>query len=95
MSYQAARKLAKPLIEAFATQTTTNFFYASETAQLWREIHSNNHHAQEFDNLYPSLLFDLQRCVELVHEKGSSSWLPVVPVEFLFEYSDFHDVIYI
>jgi len=57
LSYQTSRKLTKSLIEAISTQSTTSFFDTLETAQLRREIHKSNrvHHAQEFDNLYPSL----------------------------------------
>ena len=82
-SYQAPHKLTKPLIEAIASQTTASFFDASETAQLWTHIQNNNrvYHAQELENVYPSLPSDLQHCVELAHERSSSSWLSAVPVE--------------
>ena len=69
-SYQASRKLTRPLLEAIATHNTTSLFDASETTQLRKEIHNHNQVA---------LPWNLQYCVELAGEKGASSWLSVVP----------------
>jgi len=48
-SYQASRKLTRPLVEAIASQDVTNSIDVSETAQFRIEIHNNNcvQHNQE------------------------------------------------
>ena len=50
-----------------------------------QDIHRSNCKVVKFDNIYKQLKLSLKKCVDtyicIACEKGSSSWLPALPIQ--------------
>ena len=68
------------------------------TSTIKKNIRRNNRlrHIQKANNVYDQLSPELKCCVDLVKEKGSSSWLSVLPLEehgFYLHKREFRDAL--
>ena len=96
--YQASHQLTTLLVEAIGSQDIDSFFDLAKTVQLRNKIRIHNQicHNHVSDILFSSLSVNLQQCIELAKEKGSSSWLSAVSIElhgFYLNKSTFCDAI--
>ena len=76
-------KLTSPLVALIKSQDVNATADCSITTEFCREIHQFNRTQQAYAAklLYSEFSPNLQHCVEIAVEKGSSSWLSAIPVD--------------
>ena len=96
--HHMSKLISAPLVNQVIDQTQSlNDWHASQQ-RLKSIAHSKKKSKQKEDanNLYAQLPMDLQRCVELLQEKGASVWLTALPIEnhgFALHKSAFRDAL--
>ena len=77
--FQASVKLTAPLVAIIVTQDQTRDVNPDDILSARKETRASNHqHSEDQANvIYSQLTPQLKRCVELVKERGASSWLSV------------------
>ena len=96
--YQASVRITAPLAALIVSQEKDSTVDHDATLKTKKEINKRNRHLQEekFKNVYDHLTPELKRSVDLAKEKGSSSWLSVLPLEehgFLLHKGEFRDAL--
>ena len=81
-NFQASVKLTAPLVAVIATQDQTLEIDPNDIFVAKTEIRaSNRQHSEDRANvIYSQLTPEMKRCVDLTKERGSSSWLSVLPL---------------
>ena len=81
-NFQASVKLTAPLVAVIATQDQTLEIDPNDIFVAKTEIRaSNRQHSEDLANvIYSQLTPEMKRCVDLTKERGSSSWLSVLPL---------------
>ena len=80
------------------SQETNQTVDYESTSTIKKNIRRSNRlsHIQQANNVYDQLSPELKRCVDLAKEKGSSSWLSVLPLEehgFYLHKGEFRDAL--
>ena len=97
-SFKASSNLTAPLVAAIATQDLNHHLSRSATKEIKISIHKNNRQIQKHtaEHVYNQLTPQLKRSVDLAKERGSSSWLSVLPLDdhgFSLHKGDFRDAL--
>ena len=81
--YQSSVHITAPLAALIVSQEKGSTVDHDAIMKNKKEIYKRNCHLQEekSKNVYNHLTPELKRCVDLAKEKGSSSWLAVLPLE--------------
>ena len=81
-NFQASVKLTAPLVAIIATQDQTLEIDPNDIFVAKTEIRASNrrHSEDRANSIYSQLTPEMKRCVDLTKERGSSSWLSVLPL---------------
>ena len=81
-NFQSSVKLTAPLVAVIATQDQTLEIDPNDIFVANTEIRaSNRQHSEDRGNvIYSQLTPEMKRCVDLTKERGSSSWLSLLPL---------------
>ena len=81
--YQSSVRITAPLAALIVSQEKDSTVDHDAIMKTKKEINKRNCHRQEekSNRVYDHLTPELKRCVDLAKEKGSSSWLSVLPLE--------------
>ena len=97
-SFQSSECITAPLVALTISQEADKVVNPDTTSTIKKEVKKRNRQRQDeqaqyvFNQLTP----ELKRCVELSKEKGSSSWLSVLPLEehgFYLHKGEFRDAL--
>ena len=96
--FQASEHMTAPLVALIVSQEMNQTIDPESVSTIKKNIRSSNRlrHIQQASNVYDQLTPELKRCVDLAKEKGSSSWLSVLPLEehgFYLHKGEFRDAI--
>ena len=96
--YQSSVRITAPLAALIVSQEKSSTADHDAIMKTKKEINERNRHLQEekSKNVYNHLTPELKRCVDLAKEKGSSSWLAVLPLEehgFFLHKGEFRDAL--
>ena len=82
-NFQSSERITAPLVALIISQNVGESVDPFTTSTIKKEIKKRNHQRQDEQAhiVYDQLAPDLKRCVDLSKEKGSSSWLSVLPLE--------------
>ena len=82
-AFEASVRLTSPLVSAIATQDQNRLVDISEVIETKASIWQSNreYQVQQAETVYGHLSPQLKRCVDLAKEKGTSSWLSVLPLD--------------
>ena len=82
-SFQASELLTKPLVDLIKSQETNQVVDPESTSDVKESIRRLNclRHTQQANSMQNHLTPELKCYVQLAKEKGSSSWLSVLPLE--------------
>ena len=82
--FEASVRLTSPLIAAIATQDQDQLIDTYEVMEIKSSIRkpSRDHQKHLAESVYDRLSPQLKRFVDLAREKGTSSWLSVLPLVF-------------
>lgn len=97
-AFQASVHLTGPLVALIMSQETNLTVNHESTSTIKKDIGKNNHlrQIQQTNNVYDQLSPELKRCMDLSGEKGSSSWLSVLPLKehgFYLHKGEFRDAL--
>ena len=97
-SFQSSEKITAPLVALIVSQDLANTIDPNTMVTLKSDTKKRNRQLQceQVQAIYDQLSPDLQRCMELSSEKGSSSWLSVLPLEehgFYLHNGEFRDAL--
>ena len=97
-AFQASVHLTGPLVALIMSQETNLTVDHESTSTIKKDIRKNNHlrQIQQTNNVYDQLSPELKRCIDLSREKGSSSWLSVLPLKehgFYLHKGEFRDAL--
>ena len=97
-SFQSSEKITAPLVALIISQDPANTTDPNTMVTLKSDTKKRNCQLQceQAQAIYDQLSPDLQRCMELSSEKGSSSWLSVLPLEehgFYLHKGEFRDAL--
>ena len=95
-NFQSSEHITAPLVALITSQDVGESIDPVTTSTIKKEIKKRNHQRQDEQAhiVYDQLAPDLKRCVDLSKEKGSSSWLSVLPLEehgFYLHKGEFRD----
>ena len=90
--------MTAPLVALIVSQEINQTIDPESVSTIKKNIRSSNRlrHIQQASNVYDQLTPELKRCVDLAKEKGSSSWLAVLPLEehgFYLHKGEFRDAL--
>ena len=96
--FEASVRLTTPLIAAIATQDQDQLIDTSEVMEIKSSIRKSNRDHQKHlaESVYDRLSPQLKRFVDLAREKGTSSWLSVLPLDdhgFSLHKGEFRDAL--
>ena len=96
--FEASVRLTTPLIAAIATQDQDQLIDTSEVMEIKSSIRKSNRDHQKHlaESVYDCLSPQLKRFVDLAREKGTSSWLSVLPLDdhgFSLHKGEFRDAL--
>ncbi len=97
-NFQTSEKMTSPLTEIILSQDQTKDVDATKIATLKKEIRKANRlrNEQKADTIHNQLPLQLKRQIDLAKERGSSSWLSVLPLSdqgFHLHKGEFRDAI--
>ena len=95
-SFRSLERITAPLVTLIISQDTNES--VDTTSIIKKEVKKRNHQRQDEQAqvVYDQLTPELKRCVDLSKEKGSSSWLSVLPLEehgFYLHKGEFRDAL--
>ena len=96
--FKSSERITAPLVALIVSQSTVDTVDKNITSIIKKEVKKNNRKRQEerASAVYNQLTPELKRCVDLSKEKGSSSWLSVLPLEehgFYLHKGEFKDAL--
>ena len=96
--FHSSERITAPLVALIVSQDATESADPNTTSTLKKEVKKRNHQRQDerARTVYDQLTSELKRCVDLSKEKGSSSWLSVLPLEehgFYLHKGEFRDAL--
>ena len=99
-SFNSSDTLAAPLVNLINTHNLNGSVVLDDTLEAKKNIRNSNHlrdicHANELDRV---LSTDKKRKIAFTKEKGSSSWLTVLPIEehgFFLNRGEFRDALHL
>ena len=97
-TFQASQCLTAPLVALIVAQEANQTVDPDSTSTIKKNIRKSNRlrHVQLASNICDQLSPEQRHCVELAKEKGSSSWLSVLPLEehgFYLHKGEFRDAL--
>ena len=97
-TFQASQHLTAPLVAMIIAQEVNQTIDPDSISAIKKNIRKSNRQRQVqlAVNVYDQLPPQLKRCVDLAKEKGSSSWLSVLPLEdhgFYLHKGEFRDAL--
>ena len=97
-SFQSSERITAPLVALIVSQEANCVMDPVTTTTLKNVVKKANRLRQneQANSVYAQLTPDAKRCVDLAREKGSSSWLSVLPLEehgFLLHKGEFRDAL--
>ena len=97
-TFQASQRLTAPLVALIVAQESKQIVDPDSISTIKRNIKTSNRlrQIQLARNVHDQLPPQLKRCVDLAQEKGSSSWLSVLPLEehgFYLHKGEFRDAL--
>ena len=97
-SFQSSKSITAPLVTLILSQDTNESIDPDTSSIIKKEVKKRNRQRQDEQAqvVYDQLTPELKRCVDLSKEKGSSSWLSVLPLKehgFYLHKGEFRDAL--